>query len=187
MEDGGGLWVPKTPYGAPTSLRIQLCFITIAPSLSLRLYCRRAGGGLARCKCMGGAAWVRLGHGPKTTRWNGDHAREEESGRHPLVVMVQTAQVLDLDHWTLTGRLNVASIRAVHLERLMAAPPMIVVEVTSEDAPQVLFVQHDHVIEHSRRIEPTRRSTNGFCHGDRAAMTTSSMPMFFTRRQKCWP
>ena len=42
------LSVPRTPYGAVTSLRIQLCFITIAPSLSLRLCCRRAGGGLTR-------------------------------------------------------------------------------------------------------------------------------------------
>jgi hypothetical protein len=42
------LSVPRTPHGAVTSLRIQLSFITIAPSLSLRLCCRRAGGGLTR-------------------------------------------------------------------------------------------------------------------------------------------
>ena len=28
---------------------------------------------------------------------------------------------------------------------------------------------------HSRRIEPIRRSTDGFCQGDRGAITTSSM------------
>jgi hypothetical protein len=29
---------------------------------------------------------------------------------------------------------------------------------------------------HSRRIEPTSRSTKGFCQGDRGAVSTSSIP-----------
>jgi hypothetical protein len=33
--------------------------------------------------------------------------------------------------------------------------------------------------KHSRRTEPISRSTNGFCHGDRGAESTSSIPIAF--------
>jgi hypothetical protein len=52
------LSVPKTPSGAVTRPRIHLGCLTIAPGPSLCLYCRRAGGRLARWKCRSGAMTV---------------------------------------------------------------------------------------------------------------------------------
>jgi hypothetical protein len=70
-----------------------------------------------------------------------------QSGSRPLVVMVQTAQVFDLGDATALSRMNVSTSWAVHVQPLMRAPPVVVVEVAGEDAPQVSLVEHDHVIE----------------------------------------
>ena len=40
---------------------------------------------------------------------------------------------------------------------------------------------------HSRRRVPITRSTKGFCHGDRGAVTTSSMPIDKTRSRNSTP
>lgn len=102
------LWVRRTPDGALPGLRRQLRLITIAPRLSLGLHCCRAGGGLARCKCMGGAAWVRLGHRPRMTR------RERRS----RFVSIRHA-CLDRSPWALRGHDGDA---AVAPERVAVVP-----------------------------------------------------------------
>ena len=51
----------------------------------------------------------------------------QKSGGRPLVVMVQTAQVFDLDHAASLGRMNVSTIGGVHAQPLVRAPPMVVV------------------------------------------------------------
>jgi len=38
------------------------------------------------------------------------------------------------------------------------------------------LAEDDDVIQHSRRREPISRSANAFCHGDLAAVITSSIP-----------
>jgi hypothetical protein len=43
--------------------------------------------------------------------------------------MVQTAQVLNLDHAAALCRMDVSTIRAVHAQSLMRAPPVVVIEV----------------------------------------------------------
>jgi hypothetical protein len=41
--------------------------------------------------------------------------------------------------------------------------------------------------KHSRRMEPISRSTYGFCHGERGAVITSSIPMPFVMATKSAP
>jgi hypothetical protein len=41
--------------------------------------------------------------------------------------------------------------------------------------------------KHSRRTEPISRSTYGFCHGDRGAVITSSIPRPFDSATKSPP
>lgn len=108
------LWVPKIPYGAETSLRVEPCFITIAPSLhSASIVAEQVAGSQD-----GSAGVERRGRGTATVRRGlagaGGSAHEEESGRCPLVVVVQTAQVLDLDQAAALARMNVSTGRAVH-------------------------------------------------------------------------
>ena len=59
--------------------------------------------------------------------------------------------------------------------------PVIVGEVADQDAAHVPFAEDEHVIRHSRRIEPMSRSAKGFCHGLCGAVRSSSIPMPFTR------
>jgi hypothetical protein len=65
-------------------------------------------------------------------------------------------------------------------EREVGACVVVVGEVAGKNAAQVAFGEESR---HSRRTEPIRRSPKGFCHGLWTAVTTSRMPMFFTR---CW-
>jgi hypothetical protein len=87
------------------------------------------------------------------------------------------------------GGLGTARPPSGDLTRGLAALPgggVVVIEVMSEDAPQVTLVHHDHMIEAlpPDAADQSLHDTNGFCHGDRAAMTTCSMPMRSTRREK---
>ena len=45
-------------------------------------------------------------------------------------------------------------------------------------------VEHHKVVESSRRMEPIKRSTHGFCQGDLGAVSTSVMPSPATRWRK---
>ena len=69
------------------------------------------------------------------------------SGCSTLVAAMQTAELLDLDHATGPSGLNRPRLRAIHLERKMRPALVIVREVCCQDTTQVLFAQHDHVIQ----------------------------------------
>ncbi len=75
------------------------------------------------------------------------------SGGDALVVMMQAAEILVLDNAAAIGGLDPARFRAVHVERLMRAPMVVVVEVVLEDPLKVPLVHDDHVIE---AISPDR-------------------------------
>src|SRR5437870_4672194 len=64
---------------------------------------------------------------------------------------------------------------------------MVVGEVVPQPATQVGLVEHHHVARHSRRRVPIRRSTYGFCQGDRGAVLTSRIPMAWARLENTTP
>jgi hypothetical protein len=57
------------------------------------------------------------------------------------------------------------------------APLVVVDEVALQVAAQRAFVPHDDVVEALAPEEPITRSTNGFCQGERGAVSTSSTPI----------
>ena len=59
------------------------------------------------------------------------------SSRDALVVMMQPTDLGDFDHAATIGGMNLSALRAVHLERLVSSPAVVVVEVVGEDALQV--------------------------------------------------
>ena len=63
------------------------------------------------------------------------------------MMMVEAAEVLNLDDPTLIDGMDWTRIRAVHLERLMAAPSVVIAKVAGQDPPQVPFVENDDVIQ----------------------------------------
>lgn len=56
------------------------------------------------------------------------------SGRRVFVVIMQAAEVRDLDDASLAGRMDLAGAGAVLLERLVVAPAVVVVEVVGEQS-----------------------------------------------------
>jgi len=64
----------------------------------------------------------------------------------------------------------------------------IVSNVSTNHAQQVLWPEHDHVIErNSRRSVPTNRSAKPFCHGERGAVRICQMPRWSTRASNALP
>ena len=61
--------------------------------------------------------------------------------------MVQAAEVFNLNDATAIHGMDVPALGAIHLQGLMDSPPVVVVEVASEDAAQVPLVHHDHMIQ----------------------------------------
>ena len=91
-------------------------------------------------------------HLARTPQACGSHGSRDacdaaSSGSGSLVVMVQPAEIINLDHATATSRMDVSMFGAIHLQRLMSSPPVIVVEVAGEDATQMPLVQDNHVIK----------------------------------------
>jgi hypothetical protein len=56
------------------------------------------------------------------------------SGRDALVVLVQATDLVDLNDDSSIDSMDLTALRAVHLERQMSSPPVVVVEVVCEDA-----------------------------------------------------
>ena len=65
--------------------------------------------------------------------------------------------------------------RGVLVQRSMNSRLIIVEGIFAQDPAQVRFAKHDHVVGHSRRIEPMSLSTSAFCQGDRGAIGWSRM------------
>ena len=101
--------------------------------------------------------------------------------------MMETTDFWDRDDWPGGCSRDRSVIWRVLLEAEVRSTPVIVPAVRREDAPEMCLVEDDHVIKHSRRIEPIRRSTYGFCHGLASPETTSAMPMPASRRWKTSP
>ncbi len=107
-----------------------------------------------------------------------------QSGSQPLVTMMETANLWKSDYLTGFDGLDRPWHGAVLAQRKVSPRPMIIVQIRSENAPQVLFVQDDEVV---KTFSPTRasrpaaqpitRSAQRFCHGERGVVTTSSMFM----------
>jgi len=109
-------------------------------------------------------------HGPRRRR------RRQSGLRGAAVAMVKPTDARCGDHSA-----------GVPLQRQVRPVLVVVHEVLRQDPSEVLLVQDDDVVDASRRIDPTRRSTYGFCQGDCGAMSTSSIPIALTRHEKCWP
>ena len=84
----------------------------------------------------------------------------------PLVVMMQTADLRDLDDRTAIGLVGFPSLRAVHLQRPMNAPFMVVAEVRSEDSAQVHLVQD---------IDDTREARYGRYYTQKRPLTAETL------------
>ena len=69
------------------------------------------------------------------------------SGRDALVVMVESAKVRAFDHAAAIDGLNFARLRAVHLQTLVSAPPMVIAKVGGQGLPEMPLIEHDHMIQ----------------------------------------
>jgi hypothetical protein len=67
--------------------------------------------------------------------------------------MVEPAEILVLNGAAAIGGVDLARFRAVHVERQMCLPSMVVAEVVLEESLPVTLVENDHVIE---TISPDR-------------------------------
>lgn len=109
------------------------------------------------------------------------------SGRQPLVPMMQAADLRKCDDLPAADRLNRPPVGCVFAQRQMRTGSMVVIEVRAENPPQVPFVETITWSKQSRLMDPITLSTNVFCQGDRGAVSTSSMPIAFTRDRKTVP
>jgi hypothetical protein len=73
--------------------------------------------------------------------------RTSNSGGPALVVPIEAAAFSDLDHRALLAALDRARLRAVHVEPLVTAPAMVVLEVRAEDTMELSLVQHHDVVQ----------------------------------------
>ena len=72
--------------------------------------------------------------------------------------------------------------------RPTVGPTVVIVrDVGREDSPKVVLPEHDDVIETLPTNRTDQGSTYGFCQGERGAVTTCSMPMFFTQPRNTAP
>ena len=69
------------------------------------------------------------------------------SGCATLVAVMQTAELLDLDHATGLSGLNRPWLQAIHFERKMRPAFVIVRKICSQDATQVTFAEHDNMVQ----------------------------------------
>jgi hypothetical protein len=77
--------------------------------------------------------------------------------------------------WLLHG----PRFRSIFGQRQMSSGVLVVGKITSQSPAQRLSFHTIMWSKHSRRTEPINRSTNGFRHGDRGAVITSSIPRPF--------
>ena len=64
-----------------------------------------------------------------------------------LVMVMKAADFRDLDYLPSVRCLPCSTIRRVHRKRLMNSPRVVVAEVLPQDATEVIFAEHDDVIE----------------------------------------
>ena len=69
------------------------------------------------------------------------------SGGPPLVVMVEPTDFGDLDNLARFGWLHSPRPRAVHVQREVCPPVVVVAEVAAEDPPKVFLAEDDDVVQ----------------------------------------
>jgi hypothetical protein len=69
------------------------------------------------------------------------------SGGAPLVVPLEAANIWKLDDFPARGRLHGAMIWRVHLQGLMDSPPMVKIDVRTDNAAQVPLVKDNDVVQ----------------------------------------
>ena len=70
-----------------------------------------------------------------------------QSGRDPLVVMMESAKLGDFRNPPSIAGMSLASFRRVHLKGLVGPPSMVVAEVVGEDLSEVPLAEYDRVIQ----------------------------------------
>lgn len=64
-----------------------------------------------------------------------------------LIVVVEATNFRHRDHLTTLWRLYWASSRAIHPQRQVRAPRVVIGQIAREDAPEVVLTQHDDVVQ----------------------------------------
>lgn len=108
-------------------------------------------------------------------------------GSPTLVTMMETTDLRDRKNRTRIGRLHSARFRGILLQCQMSSCLVIVIGISPQMTPQAAFVEHDHLIQHSRRMLPITRSICARCQGERGADNTCSIPIAFTCSTNSWP
>ena len=89
-----------------------------------------------------------MGGGPgRIARRSTAPALRRSGGGAPLVVAIQAAGSSDLHDRAELGALHRPRRRAVHGERAVTAPAVVVLEVVAEEPPQVPLVDDDDVVQ----------------------------------------
>ena len=78
-------------------------------------------------------------------------------------------------------------LRSILLQRHVRARLVVVGRIGGENSLQVRFAKNQHLVEHSRRKVPIRRSAIPFFQGEFGEIGLSRIPMALTRRWKTSP
>jgi hypothetical protein len=65
----------------------------------------------------------------------------------PFIMVMQSANVRELEDRTPIRRVHRSRVRAIHVQRQVRAPTMVVVEVGSERPPEMALAEYDDVVE----------------------------------------
>ncbi len=84
---------------------------------------------------------VRLNFG-----YHGSPFPRPSSRRSPLVSMVESSHLGELDHLPQLRPLHAPGLRSVAGQRQMAARPVVLLKMLRQDPPEVHLVQHDDVV-----------------------------------------
>ena len=89
---------------------------------------------------------------------------------------MQTAQERERDDVATFRGFGGAWIRAILGQRPMGAVAVKIVHIVGQNTPQVVSVEHDHLVQAfaPNRTDPSL--AQGFCEGERGAMSFSSRP-----------
>jgi hypothetical protein len=99
----------------------------------------------------------------------------------PDVAMMQAADFGNREDHAEFRRLDWPSVRRVLVEREVSSCGVIVGEIRGQNASQMPLAENDDMIQTLAPAEPMSRSTNGLCHRLWGAVSTSRIPMPFTR------
>ena len=120
-------------------------------------------------------AWGVRDQGRSRTPW-GVKTRSTRSGSLPVVVAKQPTKPLTALDRPVAVRGARSRFDQAVADPLVISLRVVVADVLAHEVTKVAFAERDHAVEHSRRIEPTKRSANAFKFGDRAGSRTHRTP-----------